>query len=200
MFNNFLTAFTTPTLVLQKFYVGQAQEGNYVNITGRPPGFVALLLNMIGLEGSTTLSVTKNNVRFRNVSLFGETHLFAPLNQIASTECGYTKPIGLLLVGGLLVLFGLSGLFSGDGGALFGGLVMIVIGGVIAAQYFFRRRITITLETTGGKSFGLAFRRGLVENVDVTLEDAVQVINVVNQLVNRSTRQQIEKPKRGEDE
>lgn len=170
-----------PVLVLRKLEVNDAGSPAVV-IEGRPSGFMAWLLTTVGLDTLTTLKVTDHEVSFRSAGLSGEIHHVVPSAAISSTHCGYSQPIWLLVVGGVLLLFSLVVALSSPGGAgtLLGGVVMA---GACAAIYMLQRKIAISIETTGGMVMGLAFKPSAIEQVSVNLAGALRAVDRINGIV-----------------
>lgn len=170
-----------PVLVLRKFEVSSTSLTAVV-IEGRPSGFVAWLLTTLSLDTLTTLEVTDTKVTLKEASLSGEIHHLVPVKEIASTHCGFSQPIWLLVLGGiLLILSVLSALGSGDmGPALVGGILVSVLCLVIFAL---QKKIVITIETTGGLVMGLAFKPSAMEQVSVNLAKALEAVDRINGIV-----------------
>ena len=174
-------AMSGPVLVLRKFDVN-VTGATAVLIEGRPSGFVAWLLTTLGLDTVTTLTVTDREVSFKEASLSGEIHHLVPVTEIASTHCGFSQPIWLLIVGGVLLLLSmLTAMTSRDGAAAFvGGLVQ---GGICALIFVLQKKIVITIETAGGMVLGLAFKPSAIEHVSVDLATALQAVDRINGVV-----------------
>lgn len=85
-----------PNLVLRRFYVGQAQNGYYIDIAGRPTGLIAWILMKLGLEAETVMRVSADSLTYKSSSLFGQAYSVVPLNAISSTHSGYVKNFWLL--------------------------------------------------------------------------------------------------------
>ena len=177
-----------PALVLKKFNVIRKDTGSlFVEIVGRPAGLTSWLLTVIGLEAETSLTVSGKDVSFRSASLFGQTNQVAPLSSISSTHCGYSKPIGYLILG---VIFIFAGVFTGLS-QRGGGVILIsglILGGVLLVAYFLSKKMTISLETSGGIIMGLVFKRSVIENVAIDIQKVVQTIRIVNENVIKSQR------------
>jgi hypothetical protein len=103
-----------------------------------------------------------------------------PLASISSTHCGYTKPFGALLLGVVSLLGALGGLFQSESPVF---VIGIVLAGICFSAYWLMKKIAITIETAGGMTLGLAFKRSLIENVAVDIDEAVRAINLLNQRV-----------------
>jgi hypothetical protein len=170
-----------PVLVLRKFEVNAAGSPA-VTIEGRPSGLVAWLLTRLGLDTLTTLTVTDHQLSFKSASLSGEIHHVVPSTEISSTHCGYSQPIWLLILGGVILLFSmLSAMNSNNAARTFvGGLLLA---GVLGVSYLFQRKIAISVETTGGMVMGLAFKPSAIEHVSVNLSQALQAADRINRIV-----------------
>lgn len=176
-----------PTLVLRRFKIDETPSANVlVDIVGRASGITAWLLTVMGFDAETSLKVTGKEVSFISSSLFGQTHQVVPLPSVSSTHCGYSKPIGYLIIGVIFLIGGiLSGIVSildqrGGGGNI---LIGLVIGGIFLIAYYLSKKIVISLETSGGMVLGLSFKRSVIENVSVDIEQALKTMGIVNQRI-----------------
>jgi hypothetical protein len=62
-------------------------------------------------------------------------------------------------------------------------LIGLVIGGILLVAYYLSRKIVISIETSGGMVLGLSFKRSVIENVSVDIEQALKAIGILNQKV-----------------
>jgi hypothetical protein len=176
---------TGPVLVLNRFEVN-VNGSPAVAIEGRASGFVAWLLTMAGLDTSTTLTVTDEQVSFKSAGLSGEIHRVVPSKEISSTHCGYSQPIWLVILGGVILLLAVvSAVTSRDATYLIVGLVLTAI---VGAVYVLQRRIAIAVETTGGQVMGLAFKPSPMEKVSINLQGALKAIDRINDIVVAKSR------------
>lgn len=168
------------TLVLRKFKINEDSSTDlFVEIVGRASGLTAWLVTVIGFDAETILKVTKQEISFKSSSLFGQTHQVVPLQCISSTHCGYSKPIGYLFLGVIIMIGGIfAGLDQRGGGSI--DLFLIIFGGIFLVAYYLSKKIVISIETSGGLLMGLSFKRSLIENVDVDIEQALKAIMIVN--------------------
>jgi hypothetical protein len=175
-----------PTLVLKKFSVSESsQDGVFIEIVGRASGFMAWLLTVLGFDAETQLNVTENDFSFKSSSLFGQIVQTAPLLNISSTHCGYSKPIGFLIIGCIFIIGGIISSMGryGSSGAFIAGLI---IGGIFLLLYWLSKKMTLSFETNGGMIMGLTFKRSVIENVAVDIEKARQAIEVINKNIIKS--------------
>ena len=82
----------------------------------------------------------------------------------------------IFLIGGIL-----SGLGQRGGGKVI--LIGLIIGGLFLIAYYLSKKIVISVETSGGMVLGLSFKRSVIENVSVDIEQALKAIRIVNQKV-----------------
>lgn len=173
------------TLVLRTFAVNrQSPDGVFVNIKGRASGISGWLLTLIGFQPVSNLQLAADQMHFKSVSLSGEEHQVVPLSKISSTHCGYAKPFGYLISGAVLIVMSL--LLSQNSVALL--LLMWVIGGILLARYWQQKTLVISLETNGGTWLGLSFKRSVMENVSVDIQQALKAVNVINERVANARR------------
>lgn len=151
-----------PALVLKQFSTDQYSGRVYV--VGRQPGFMGWLLSVIGVDANTELTVTPAEVTFRQASLFGETVTVCPVSRVACASAGYAKPIEYLIIAGLTA-------------------VTVLIPIVMIILFFLEKRMFIMVETTGGGSFAIAFKRSLIEGVEVNQEKAKEVLQILHRNV-----------------
>jgi hypothetical protein len=171
------------TLVLRRFRINEAANGEpCVDIIGRPSGLVAWLLTIMGLATETHLTVTDMRVSLKNASLSGELTHFVPLPHVSSTHCGFSKPIGYLVIGAAIAVFGIiNGMSQRDGAPLFFG--GIIIGLLFFIAYFLSKKIRIEIRTDGGYPLQIQFKPSVIEGVPVNIEYATQALSLLNEKV-----------------
>ncbi len=151
-----------PALVLKQFATDQYSGRAY--LVGRQPGFMGWFLSAIGVDANTELTINPNEVSFRQSSLFGETVTVCPVTRVACVSAGYAKPVEYLLIAGLLVW-------------------TVIIPLVMVVLFFLEKRMFIMVETTGGGSFAIAFKRSIIEGVEVNQDKAKEVIQILHRNV-----------------
>ena len=172
------------TQVLRTFKVDENPgDGVYVEIVGRPKGFMAWLLTAIGMDATTTLRVTRKELSIRTASLQGEKREVIPLLQISNTYCSYSKSIWLLAIGVLLALIGLYAIVTSEGFVPKSSIFEFVAGAIFLAFYWFSKKLTLGVQSNSGHPLGITFVRNVIENVPVDIERASFAIQVINTLV-----------------
>lgn len=174
-----------PALVLRKFNVDElARNGLVVDIEGRASGLLSWLLTVIGLDATTSLKVTVEQVFFDQSSLFGQVHRVVPLPSVSSTLCGYSRRIGYLVLGVLLCIAGIvAGSVQQYGIDGVPGWPFIVVGLLFIIAYFLSKRLAIAVETCGGDLIWVKFKRSIIENVAMDMEKAVMTIQLINRKI-----------------
>ena len=169
-------------LVLKKFNIeNDPADGNYVEIVGRKKGLIAWLLSILGLDNTTSFLLSKSAVSYKTASLFGETTTFFPLPSIASTACGFSKPIALLFLGVFVLIFSLF--LAVEAGSMAIVLIGLVVAAIMFVLYFFQKTITLSVESAGGKAIALTFSKSFIEGVGVDINKANEAIEMINSLV-----------------
>jgi len=148
---------------------------------------------MAGLDVTTTLASSPTSVRFRTASLFGEEEIAMAASAVSSTSSGYAKPIGSLIfamICGVLAIWSLftGSLVAGSGAGLVGGVVFVFLALYSLVRYVLDKRIRLSVETNGGRLFGLAFKRSVLEGVPVDIDRARAAMALLNRNVLESQR------------
>lgn len=178
-----------PVLALRRFEVnGLPDAPVVVDIRGRASGLVAWLLTVARIDNETCLVVTRDQVWFQAASLYGQTQRVVPLLSVASTHCGYRKPLGLLVLGIFFLLVGILAWMVGAVEEPGAAILLAAIGGGLLVMYKLRKSMTISLETHGGTILGLNFKRSVIEGVGVSMEQAEQAIQAINNSILASQR------------
>lgn len=169
--------FGMPTLVVRQFDIDEnGADGKYLEIVGRASGFISWILNLMKLDTLTTLHLEKDRLSLKSSSLSGEVHTVLPLAAIESTQCGFSKSLSLLTMAFIVLLMGL---LSGGFGEF---ILSVLIAAVFLALYFFSKRMFISV-TAGSTIISIAFKKGVIEGVDVDLNRTLSAIALLNSMV-----------------
>jgi len=167
------------TLALTQFKI-DSEADDQVVIEGRKTGFIQWLLVQLKLGNLYKIHVKKNYISYSAESLNGEELVLTPVQKVASTSCGFKRPIFWLILAAIFILLGLISL-GGSTKAMF--LLYIVIALIFVGLYYLGKKFFISIQTVGGHSFELAFKKGLLENIPINLSYAKQAIEHINKLV-----------------
>lgn len=173
-------------LVLRRFQIDETgMSGANVWIEARQPGIVSFLLTMVGLDPNSSLRVTRGSISFQNSSVFGMNQVSTPLANVGAFVGGYRKPFWALVFSGLMMLAGLSLAFTEDGGILLGLFVVLALIGLI--YYYLQKTMFMGFETSGGGTYGFAFKASVLEGVGVDIKRVEGTIAYVNSLISSAS-------------
>jgi hypothetical protein len=174
--------------ILKTFQVDETGlTGAHVFVEARQPGLFAFILNLLGIDPTATLKVTKGSISFRMSKLSGMTQTSTSLNQIGSFQGGYKKPIELLVLAFVIFVIGITIDLTAELGApvfTIGGMVMSLI---LIVCYALFKHLFIGFETSGGAYYGMAFKRGILNNVSVDIDKIEYTIAFINSLIGSSS-------------
>ena len=175
-------------LVLRRFQIDETgASGAHVLIEAREAGLINFILTLIGLDPNSSLKVTRGSISFRTSSVFGSSQVSTPLPNIGAFVGGYKKPFLALVLSAITLISGfffflLIGVFYGDLGLIFT-LTMWVISLVSLIYYLLNKVMFIGFETSGGGTYGFAFKASVIEGVGVDINRVEQTIDFVNSLI-----------------
>jgi hypothetical protein len=173
-------------LVLRRFQIDETGvSGANVWIEARQPGLVSFLLTLVGLDPNSSLRVTRGSISFQNSSVFGMNQVSTPLANIGAFVGGYKKPFWALVFSGLMFFLGLSLAFTEDGGVLFGIFAFLALVGLV--YYYLQKTMFMGFETSGGGTYGFAFKASVLEGVGVDIKRVESTIAYVNSLISSAS-------------
>jgi hypothetical protein len=170
--------------ILKTFQVDETgQTGAHVFIEARQPGLFAFLLNLMGLDPTATLKVTKGSISFRMSKLSGMTQTSTSLNQIGSFQGGYKKPIEFLFMAFVIFVMGITTDLAAEMDGPVFTISSLVISLILISCYALFKNLSIGFETSGGAYYGMTFKRGILNNVSVDIEQIEYTIAFINSLI-----------------
>ena len=168
--------------ILKTFQIDQTgSTGAHIFIEARQPGIIAFILNLIGLDPTAQLKVTKGAVSFRSTSLSGMTETSTSLTQIGSFQGGYSKPIQYLILAVFFHILGIA--FDIMMEEFFVTWFGLVISLVCVIAYALQKNLAFGFETSGGAYYGMSFKRGVLNNVSVDITQVENALLLVNALI-----------------
>lgn len=174
-----------PALVLKMFDTNSSDPKTMLNLVGRPQGIIGWLLSAIGLDVTTTFSITQDFVFINQFSLSGQFRQTAPVHNIASTHCGYSMNLGMLILAGVALPAGLTA--AAVLKSILPFLIGLIVALVLVLAFFSSKYLLIAFQTSGGAVLGVRFRKGVIQNVPVGVEQLNQVVALFNQQLRRLT-------------
>ena len=176
------------TLVITKWHAvnSPGEDGLFVRISGRREGIVSWLLSVLGIDATTTLTVSSNRIEFEETSLSGKLKRLIPLSCVCSTVYGYNKPWKKALVIGFLVfIIGnalLAALFGEPG--FFSIALSLILGGGCGFLYLvLNKHFTLGFIEDSGVMSAIQFKRSVIENQDINETQAGYVSQLVQALI-----------------
>ena len=146
----------------------------YVKIKGRKSGLIAWILTLLGIDCTTTFEVYDNRIEFSEGSLSGRIKEMIPLSMVCNLGTGYLKPIIWMVLAFIMLFlaiptFGISLIFT---------LLFVFL-------YFFRKSMLLYAIPNSGRGAMVVFKRSLIENVNISEEDAYKIIALISKLMNQ---------------
>lgn len=176
-------------LVLTEFEINQnnSPDEPCVNIKGRSSGIISFLLGLIGIESTTSVRVYDNRIEFwRDSRLYGTTSTTIPLVAISGIHGGYSKPFTLLILAGISLIIGLDAAYlhsfmaPADNSFFW---TCVITSFILVVLYFLRKTMGIWIQNGGDELWGVNFKRSVIENVSVDIDQVKLAVTVVNQKV-----------------
>ena len=156
------------------------QQGNFIEIKGRAPGFISWVLALMGIDPTVSINVSDELFTFASGSWSGKFYKTIPLSKISSIYYGYSKPWKEALI--LFLILGVA-----LGIPTYG--VMTVIGGIIALLYYFlNKKLTLGVFEIGGGAIGMEIKRSVIEGKKLDETDAEKVGDLIQQLLITKSR------------
>jgi hypothetical protein len=160
-----------PGYVAKQWNVQQTpnERGNYVEIVARAPGFMGWILQLMGMDATTSIYVDDKNFTLEKASLAGHTREVVPLGKISATSYGFVKPWKALIAGLALAV------------------PTIGISLVVAAIYYFLyKTLTIGIKASGGVTSQLDLNNKGLGGNKLTDQHAQEVSDVIQMLVDQT--------------
>ncbi len=148
-------------------------DGSYVNISGRPGGFVSWVLNLLGISPTVQLIVRGDRIVFQKGSLEGTLNFITPLKDTCSTFYAFKRPLKEAIILG--VILGALTFFS------FG-----IIGLAIAVLYYvLNKTLTVGFTDIGSRlrEKGIPSKRSVIEGQVIDEAEAARVCDIIQHLV-----------------
>jgi ribosomal protein L40E len=166
------------SLVLTKFYVNEDDSNRiFVSISGRGEGIIAWLLTVLKIYGETKFELNDDCISMNYLSMQGNVNHVIPLTCVSSSYCGYSQSIIALILG---IFFSIIGFFMLIINSIrIEGLFSLFFGIILLIAFFFSKRLFITVETRGGLTPGIKFKRSIIGNVPVDFNKAKSVVEII---------------------
>jgi hypothetical protein len=175
---------TLPKRVLQNFRINKAARGTaLVRVVGRAEGLISFILTIMGLSDQTHFELFEDKIFYRSNSLSLQIVNTVMLDHVNHTICTLYQPIWVLVFGAFQLLAALLSLL----GVAFVGSLPALILGVLAlfSAYFFwtNRFLVMAIKTSSGDTFGIVFKRSIIENVEVDFGKVRNAMHLVDKKI-----------------
>ncbi len=176
-------------------------QNNFVSITGREGGLIAWILSLMGIDPTTPILVGLERIEFSSASLAGTESRMIPLQSVCSSYYGYHKPwkaaawiMALFMFMFMGISFGSAAAEGGSQGGAFTSFVLTFAVGVVIAlvYYFLNRTLTLGFVEHSGVVNGIRFKRSVIENVDISQEQAKAVCIIVQRLIEAKEKRMLQ--------
>ena len=164
------------------------QGPRYIRLVGRKSGLIDWLLNICGIDTTTILEVYDDRIEYKYSSLSGTTQEVIPLSKVSNLVCGYFKPVILLVIA--LILSCLALILSCL--ALWSGLknefswILLLFAVVSFIYYYLKKSTLISIIPNSAMPASVAFKRSLIENQNITKDEAEKIIKIIVSLVEKA--------------
>lgn len=184
--SNAAMMFGMQSLVVKEWHVNPDADTK-VLIKARKGGLVDWLLNLLGLDSTTVFRLDGNHVSLSEGSLAGHVKEIVPLTGTCNLGTAYLKPFGYIIAAIVCFLMAFMGMCDDRANGfwimsqLFAGIVSIIL-------YFLNRCMVLYVIPDSGSSIMIAFKRSVIEGVDVDEKAAMKVVNLMSDSVIGATR------------
>lgn len=171
-------------LVLRRFQIDETGvSGAHVLIEARQAGLISFILTLIGLDPNSSLKVTRGSIAFRTSSVFGSSQVSTPLPNIGAFVGGYKKPFLALVLSVITLFCGFSLILAYGELGLYLSSLFFIISLVALIYYYVNKVMFIGFETSGGGTYGFAFKASVIEGVGIDINRVEHTIDYVNSLI-----------------
>lgn len=151
----------------------------YVRLVGRKKGFTAWLLTILGIDVTTTLEVYADRIEHSYGSLSGFIHQTIPMANVSNIIYGYFKPAVLMIFGMIAAVLGLISLIANP----IMGIFVLIVAAIFFVMYWLKKTSVIMIIPNSAVGVDAAFKRSVIENQNISTEDAQNIVAILNQLV-----------------
>ena len=187
-----------PVRVLQKFRIHKSANGTpLIRVVGRTGGLISFLLTIFGLSDQTHFELFEDRIFYRSNRHSIQIVNTVMLDHVNCTICTLYQPIWALVWGALQLLVALFLLLGGlvawpfvDVDDRLMNLVLILsafmfgIFTLISAYFFWTNRFLVMgIKTSSGDTFGIVFKRSIIENIEVDFGKVRNAMRLVDEKI-----------------
>ena len=189
------------SLVIKTLDIDKAKTAGVdtkVHVAGRREGLVSFLLTLVGISPTTTLNVSDTELVCRTSGILGTQIRSFSLDRIAQVVSGSKAAVEFIFCA---IATGIFGLWTW-GRAIWGGGFLAIIGVPLIVAlfialslllYYLNKRFYVGVLGQGGWPVLLIFKPNVIEGVELNLDKAIELSEVIQQLVVSSGLSQLNK-------
>jgi len=175
-----------PVLLVRRFNVDTGLWPA-VSIEGHQSGLLTRLLGFAGLDKTTTLEVTQEQITFHRAGFWREQRAAVPLSQVARAEAVLSQPLWHMTAIGVIAAI-LAIIAAGDRLTVQQFASGITLAGVCGVLSALQRTIALVIETSGGTEIAMTFT-ALGARRAVRMEDVTHAAERITELAILHQRQ-----------
>ena len=184
--SNAAMMFGMSALVVKEWHVNPDADTK-VLIKARKGGLVDWLLSLLGLDSTTVFRLEGNHVSLSEGSLAGHVKEIVPLTGTCNLGTAYLKPFGYIMTAIGCFLLAFWGMCNDRVNGFW--VVFQLAGGIFSIiMYFLSRCMVLYVIPDSGSQMTIAFKRSVIEGIDVDEEAAMKVVNIMSDSVIGATR------------
>lgn len=149
----------------------------YIRLVGRKSGLLDWILTLLKVNTTTVLEVYSDRIEYSYGSLSGNILEVIPLSKVSNLICGRFRPTILLFFAFLSFLAAIPTL----------GLSLILTA-VFVIFYFLKKTTLIQIIPNSSSMASVAFKRSIIENQNITEEEAKYIVQLVAFLVENANK------------
>lgn len=144
----------------------------YVHLAGRKSGLIDWILNLFGIDTTTKLDVYADHIEFSYHSISGHVLEIIPFTKVSNLNCGQLKPTILFF----MAMIAACAAYPTYGLSLILSIIFII-------YYFLKKTVFISIIPDSASVTSIAFKRSVIENKNLSEEEAKQIIDIIAYLV-----------------
>ena len=181
----------------------------YVHLAGRKSGLIDWFLTILKINTTTTLDVYEDRIEYKSGSLSGEIYDIMPFANISNLQCGRFRPVIFFILGVISFIwsnvmitkavdysnsarsfYDNYGNYNENYQTFLGILafILIIAAVVFFFLYYLKKSTVISVITNSSSSSGIAVKRSVIENKNISEKEAVEIIQLITKLVCKANK------------
>ena len=160
----------------------------FIRLVGRRSGLLDWFLTVIGINTTTVLEVYEDRIEYSYGSLSGRIQEMIPMSKVSNLVCAYFKPVILFFLAAIALIAGIVMACVMDGDERNLCLIPFCLSLIFFIYYWLKKTTVIEIIPNSAYASAALFKRSLIENRNISDEDAQRIINIIIALVERANR------------